>query len=1469
MTRRHRRTLSKSSDYLDTLATTLRDLGGPNTIPHELAQNADDAGNATTLRFSVTDDALLVWNDGTFTDCGEDTDTCPWERRCDLHAFRQFAGRTKAQDTATTGAFGVGFTSVYQITDAPELLYDDEHWLLDETAAPDERLRSCEGACGREHNQSGTSFVLPWAREASPLREALTVPAVGEEEIAALEAALLSDTTRTLMFLQNIGRIEVFTRSRSYTATRQPTGAGFTIADDERERHWLTLTADFADRGQELIVRAGGLINPERSTAVTIAISADGDMRPGVLFATLPTESPSGLPGHVNASFYPKTDRKSVRFDTGHESDWNRAAIEAVAKGLACAARHLADTIGITRLWELLGAITELDRRGEHDQVNHAAAYLQQLKRVVPDLEVVDTVDGLRTTPRRGLLPADLDLYASSDAFTSLKMPVVAKHLHRRLHTDNVYAAYELRPLTARHVVEAVAAAGLTETFLPSGDTLSRDESLSLLDALDRLPGKVSNVDGIEAVAIVPCRGGHFAPADAVLWPGSDADGTLFELLVDGLLVADVAAIEQHCPGLRDVCETLNIASAASVLQEANLLNLETLAGELLDWLNRNLTTTVDEESRTALAQLPIFPTAGGFEPLSKLSLPNEFRDPVGVASLVADQAATDYHKLLVGLGARPLDVLDYFDVHALPAIEAGAISLDQATELLRLVAAHQIELEPLQARFAETKIVPCLDGALHLPEEVHFPSRDIETLAPELPVAETSAVPPAVLDWLGVARMPTDEALDIAAERLAIEQGEPDMDVIEAVLRTLQNREELPAEPPAFLTQRSWLPRRRGGWAPPSAVLPTNARQLYGTQGAELGIPAEMQGRFFRQLTWLGMPSEPPVSTIVAHLKHCSEHGDDMHSDVYRVLSNNADEASVRSLKDTACVYVGSGRFVPPATAFWRPSPFGRWGATLPESWLPYKPFFDAVGVKQEAGPTEVAAVLRAILAEFGNDPLDEQACEVVHGCWVTLSNILEHHGPTGTFAALGHLRTTVDPRGLLARPDQLYFEDSRALHRRFPQLAHNVIPRVHGTWPALVQAGVRRVEELIKAKLIGVEARPDSDLPAKIADRIGALHRVFDDEELVDGLEAITVMQASTLSVVYRAELFGHSFEIGPEPADAIYLPDEDALYYADGASPRALARELARAIAPDEDPGPLAMRLEPILTASSAEEAHSALDDYGIAKLDVSHHDLEWTPTAEHGDDHSDGADDDGDQEAAGVSPEGPQADDGDGEEPAEPSANEERGQRGTVTGSGNSGRGESDDRKRKERAAAKKGPGVGRQTRLRSYVVESDEDEGDIGTIGDEAPDLSPIDLAGVQRVLEYERNCGREPKEMAHNNAGFDVESFDKRGQLVRRIEIKSTGGQWSVAGVMVSRRQHQQAVEDGDLFWLYVVENAQDAAFRIYRVQNPASRIDYFGFDDGWKSVAEPEIDRDGDGTPTAASTRSLLSRSPGGAAAR
>ena len=109
------------------------------------------------------------------------------------------------------------------------------------------------------------------------------------------------------------------------------------------------------------------------------------------------------------------------------------------------------------------------------------------------------------------------------------------------------------------------------------------------------------------------------------------------------------------------------------------------------------------------------------------------------------------------------------------------------------------------------------------------------------------------------------------------------------------------------------------------------------------------------------------------------------------------------------------------------------------------------------------------------------------------------------------------------------LYFEDSRALHMRFPQLAHNVIARVHGTWPALTDAGVGRVEELIKAQLVNAKAETDTELPDRILARLSVLHRVVHDDEILAKLRGLQVLRTADLKVKYRAELFGYPFEKG----------------------------------------------------------------------------------------------------------------------------------------------------------------------------------------------------------------------------------------------------------------------------------------------------------------------------------------------------
>ncbi|MBE7556759.1 MAG: hypothetical protein HS126_37410 [Anaerolineales bacterium] len=114
---------SQTVDYLGFLQTQLRDLRGISTLAYELIQNADDVLDdqgrpaASRIMFDICDDALIVENDGVF-------------REVDFDRVSQIASGGKREEKGTTGAFGIGFISVYQVTDCPEILSSGQHWRI-------------------------------------------------------------------------------------------------------------------------------------------------------------------------------------------------------------------------------------------------------------------------------------------------------------------------------------------------------------------------------------------------------------------------------------------------------------------------------------------------------------------------------------------------------------------------------------------------------------------------------------------------------------------------------------------------------------------------------------------------------------------------------------------------------------------------------------------------------------------------------------------------------------------------------------------------------------------------------------------------------------------------------------------------------------------------------------------------------------------------------------------------------------------------------------------------------------------------------------------------------------------------------------------------------------------------------------------------------------------------------------------
>lgn len=1468
-------TLSRSADHVGTLANTLRDLVGPESVLNELTQNADDAvgagGHATTIRFTVTSTHLEVWNDGTFSDCGAQraSRTCPLKvsrgQACDLHAFRLFAGRNKSRDSGKTGAFGVGFTSVYQLTDHPELLTGDWHWTLDESADENDRIRVCEATtCRREHGRPGTTFILPWAREQTPLRTELGVPPVSDEMIEALEG-VLEHPEDVLLFLKRVRSIETITSTGGRTYFRCDEDLGPVISDGTTRTPWLVVSAVLGPQAGEVVRDSRGLIEPDRDMEVSVAIPLHAEPKRGVLYASLPTQTGSGFSGHINASFFPKTDRKGVRFDNDPESTWNRLAVRAAAQLLANEADVLLDAVGPNRFWALLVEVELLRQQVSKQAVD--VAFLEfslALAKVIPSLPAIETASGARVLPRDALLPRSTDIYPHANILEGLGLHLVSQDLHPLVHGTS-FSQFGVTVLAPHHLIEHLRSAGITEADRISDSPLTRDGVVGVLKTLEIL-GALTNLQGVPGIAdvgIVPCRSGWVAPASSAVIADDD-EAALFELVDPDLRIVDEPLLDELCPRLTGTCRRLTLDRAADVLLAQDEEVIQDLAHEILEWLDGR-SGQLDDASVAKFAALPIYPSSDGtFHPLTDLSLRSGFSDPLGIAELVDDQVVQGHTDLLGRLGATELDVVEYLTRHVIPRANAMTLPFHKARGVLDVISASRARLDTAQIDFAQIAIVPCLDGTLHKPAEVYHDSRDIRLLAPDEPIASTAGFPPyliEVLTGLGVARLPRPETVAAAAVRLSEAETPPDPDVAEAILRAVHDQQATAAELPIALVpliDRDWLPITGGGRRRPSGVLPTNQRHLYGRQGSELGLPPRTQTDFFRTLEWLGMPGTPSTELVARHLRESAENGREVNSQVYVALSRAADSPHVEALRDVACIQLSTaGTFAYPSTVFWQPTPFGRWAHQLPADRRPQQDFFDVVGVKESPGPVEIKSILDNIASEFGNDRLEESAQGVVHACWTALADDIRAPETVAVLAELGVRRSALDTRDVLTRPDRLYFRDGQGISDRFPLLAHEVIRREKPTWRALATAGVARVEDLFTIEPYELVARPDENLPSLIAQRREALLRVLEGHTNFEGdapdlavLDELEVLVTEELQVQYRAALYSQVDITEPAPINAVYSHDQHRLIYRQGSRTRDVARELARALDRDGDTALLAMAIEQVISAESLADAHDALSAYGIADLDHLERTTEASQTIEEGEPSAEVVDHDFDeqqQEAADQDdvPEDTSNETGQGESEREPS-----------------GRGGSGDAERNERKPRARQRG-GRQERLRSYVFSGD--DGDRGTRGDEAADHSPTDMAGVQRVLGYERSAGRTATEMAHENPGFDIESVDKLGALVRRIEVKSTAAEWSVMGVMLSQRQIDQARADGDLFWLYVVEYAEDDdKARVYRIQDPASRISYFGFDGDWKVVAEPDLERDEGGTPTALNTRKLLDDSPG-----
>ncbi len=162
---------------------------------------------------------------------------------------------------------------------------------------------------------------------------------------------------------------------------------------------------------------------------------------------------------------------------------------------------------------------------------------------------------------------------------------------------------------------------------------------------------------------------------------------------------------------------------------------------------------------------------------------------------------------------------------------------------------------------------------------------------------------------------------------------------------------------------------------------------------------------------------------------------------------------------------------------------------------------------------------------------------------------------------------------------------------------------------------------------------------------------------------------------------------------------------------------------------------------------------------------------------------------------------------------------------------------------ERASPSK-PGKGRQRpsrsgRLLSYADSPGDSRNDSADV-DSAAAKARIEVGklAVDYFIDTQSTRWKSLKEMPHNNPGFDIKAISHDG-LDEYIEIKGQSAAWTAEGVALTPTELDEARRQGDRYWLCIVEYVKDEKRRaVYLVQNPYKLTQQFRFDSGWKSAA-------------------------------
>jgi hypothetical protein len=1245
---------SYTANLLGNIRSHLAGLQGYDVMALELIQNADDA-QAESVVFDITDQGLFVVNSGRFTYCGNlHADPCGLMDRddfsCDYHRIKDVGSGGKLSRADNIGRFGIGFVSTYQVTDHPEIRSSG----VKLTLRPEEGKWLIETFDGPE----GTVFFLPWAVDPnSKARLALGVSHLSDTHIEQLAVDFQQVLRKSLLFLRHVRTAEVRRNGKLLLACDLDRGDGneliVTFRPSGEVEQWHIMRVDAAPTAARLYETHPRLEWLGRGTKVSVAFRIEPDaLDEGLLYAFLPTEQSTGLPIHINADFFPESDRKAIIFaGHQHEQAWNEMLIDVAASELAKNPEGLMKVIGHKALWRILGNALDLSKSSAHPRC--FARFWEQLKGSATQARIALAQDGSVQPPREvffsdkaldadqlaalqeiGGLVIDDELRPFRAAILQLDAPLLTLD---RLVTLFQQAATKqiIKPgkVEARRLTDFYRPlwAALNE-FLPDAYTAVTNATIARLKPVPIVVTENMKVVSFDSSVAVPVSLGTCPVAQ--LLPGvAVAARAILEYPKVARLIHQLTlnVVVNH---IRSKCVNELVENVISVDRTA-LRELYAMFAEL-DRLGE-----VEKNAYQALRDLPIWLSSRGLIKAAQALLPGNFKDPTGRADLLDTTVLTDHARTFVSVKLGiPTQTIEAFVQNVLPRVFENDALLDHDNffRLITELARHPelVNNDEIRKLLGSFPIVPTQDGGWARPTNTYRRTEElmkvlgdarhlwlddtrmpiavsVRTFVDSIGIRRSPSAQHLVdrMDFIAKNHSPTEEAKRASGEAFYVFCDHYDEWKTKPFFKsTIAELRALPCFP-VVGDSESWH----------------SAKSLHAPYRAE-AFDSQARILDFRNtkrlktevLEELGIVINPETRLVIEHLQHCMSMSIQPHVSTYQVLNERAQRSDplIATLADKRCIYVEHQQaFVRPNQLFWSAQQLGKYTFTVPADLDTFKPLFKAIGVKDVPKGEDFVAILLDIVGEhFKQSRAVSGSDRAVYDACLAGAAAAEERGELGE-SELEKLRETpsmLNLSNLPAFPDEVLLQDSE-WHVGFfaGELDDALCKATAELWPFIEKIGVRRLSESAAIALEYTEGTPSDETPiaAALTERSGVFARLFHDKPAAVR-KNVHNMLAELRAVSYDHVRIQASVEVGddrvPAPraaTQAFYNSDKCELVLArpivDRSWPHILNAIFHQLLpeATGSEISKLTLSVRPLMNMQLA-DAHRELTDAGIPSL-----------------------------------------------------------------------------------------------------------------------------------------------------------------------------------------------------------------------------------------------------------------------------